>query len=110
MFKERRTHKRFPISEVLLYRRIGEGESKRFSNGSATDISRGGLLFSTDELLFVGEQLELCFRRKTAFADSHMTAEVMRVVQNQDGYAVGARFLPTHVNANEAAVKQSAVW
>ena len=109
MFVERRQQKRFPISEVVLFRRLNAAPSNRYSTGEARDISQGGLAFQTDELLFEGEQIELSFRQRQMFADTRVRAEVVRVAENGSGYGIGARFLPSIVNANEPALGQGAL-
>ena len=90
---ERRKSSREEISEVVLFRRLAKSGLGRYAAGEAKDISEGGLKFWTTEMLFVGEHVEICFRRKMANADTRVRAEVVHISEREDDYEVGARFL-----------------
>jgi len=110
MFTERRKHKRFPISDVVLFRLVegGSGDN-RYCRGQAQDISPGGLFFVTDEPLRQGDRIELAFRKRNEFADRRVRAKVVHVVHRTDGFGVGVRFAPSAVKANEPATGQGVV-
>jgi hypothetical protein len=91
---ERRSFARETMSDMILFRRItGAQGLSPFRAGFLRDISRGGILFETDELLAEGDIVDLFFKERNAHADTHMRAEVVRTCEVGAGYEIGAKFL-----------------
>jgi len=91
---ERRRCTRQAISDMILFRRItGTKSLAPFRAGFLRDISQGGILFETDELLAEGDVIDVFFKEVNSCADTHMRGEVVRACENGVGYEVGVKFL-----------------
>ena len=87
---ERRQFERHEISNVVLFRRQSHRGS--YLAGTLRNISEGGALFESLTRLDVGEEIELFFKKKTAYADIRTQARVMHIVEADDVYEVGVEF------------------
>ena len=92
--QERRNFSRQTMSEMILFRRVMPNAGLApFSSGLLRDISNGGVLFNTDELLAEGDILDIFFKERNACADTRMRAEIVRACEIGPGYEIGAKFL-----------------
>lgn len=91
---ERRRFTRQAVNDMILFRRItGTTSLAPFRAGFLRDISQGGILFETDEVLAEGDIIDVFFKERNSCADTHMRGEVMRACEVGAGFEVGVKFL-----------------
>jgi len=92
---ERRRFSRQSLNEMILFRRVFSGTATLapFRAGFLRDISQGGILFETDELLAEGDVIHVFFKERNSCADTHMRARVVRALEVGVAYEVGATFM-----------------
>ena len=95
-YEEKRNFIRVPVECEVALESARNGE--HFS-AAGKDLSAGGVLFHTEQLLEPGEQLELHIEaRQALFSVLDATIEVVRVEPLPDGlhYAVGGAIRAVH--------------
>lgn len=91
---ERRRYSRQTMSDMILFRRVSSNTTLApFGAGFLRDISQGGIMFNTDEMLAEGDVVDVFFKEHNACADTRMRAEVVRTSEIGAGYEIGAKFL-----------------
>ena len=91
---ERRRFSRQSLNEMILFRRVtGTATLAPFRAGFLRDISQGGVLFETDELLAEGDMIDVFFKERNSCADTHMRARIVRALEVGVAYEVGATFV-----------------
>ncbi|GEM_PF-3315918 len=91
MGKERREFDRTPLQVPMLYRRASELASL-WQKGIMTDLSAGGMRFTTDELVELGTKLEFEVRlsiRQIPFTLRGFVASEQSLDATQTDYGVG---------------------
>ena len=85
MSSERRQHSRFPFNGAVEVRSVGK---LQWDTGAVTDISVGGVAFSTPLELHIGDQIRLSF--DTLPREFTIEATVRHVSTDGNRFLVGA--------------------
>jgi len=91
--QERRIAQREKMSETILFRMAAPGKPRRFLSGELADISAGGVLFYSEASVAEGDVIDIFFKRESAYADTCMRAEVLRVNNLGAHFEIGAKFV-----------------
>ena len=104
--QERRKSKRSPMQSTLVISRIDDNVTKEVAI-EISDLSKGGIGFTCDEILQIGSIYEsyLTIWTKEVL---HAFVQIVRIEMKESGYAYGASFvgLP-EMDASRIAVYQT---
>lgn len=104
--QERRKNKRSPLQSTLVITRIDDGVTEEVAI-EISDVSKGGIGFTCDEILQIGSIYEsyLTIWTKEVL---HAFVQIVRIEMNGSGYTYGASFvgLP-EMDASRIAVYQT---
>ena len=104
--QERRKSKRSPMQSTLVIPRIDDNVTKEVAI-EISDLSKGGIGFTCDEILQIGSIYEsyLTIWTKEVL---HAFVQIVRIEMKESGYAYGASFvgLP-EMDASRIAVYQT---
>jgi len=87
---DRREFERHDLSQVVLFRRRTSRGS--YLAGTLRNISEGGALFETVTSLSNGDEIELFFKKRTAFSDIRARGKVVHVSEMGHAYQIGVQF------------------